>query len=105
MDEEYDVCFPFSLFYFLNLLQVIVLGTGLTECILSGLLSVEGKKVLHMDRNDYYGGDSASLNLTQVNSSRIPRSFVTTFPSSIVNSGQGKSPLLNSAVIATTTST
>lgn len=47
-------------------LQVIVLGTGLTECILSGLLSVEGKKVLHMDRNDYYGGDSASLNLTQV---------------------------------------
>ena len=48
------------------LAQVIVLGTGLTECILSGLLSVEGKKVLHMDRNDYYGGDSASLNLTQV---------------------------------------
>ena len=45
---------------------MIVLGTGLTECILSGLLSVEGKKVLHMDRNDYYGGDSASLNLTQV---------------------------------------
>ena len=48
--------------------QVIVLGTGLTECILSGLLSVEGKKVLHMDRNDYYGGDSASLNLEQVRS-------------------------------------
>ena len=41
-------------------------GTGLTECILSGLLSVDGQKVLHMDRNDYYGGDSASLNLTQV---------------------------------------
>ncbi|KAJ3349818.1 Rab GDP dissociation inhibitor alpha [Entophlyctis luteolus] len=50
-DEQYDV---------------IVLGTGLTECILSGLLSVEGKKVLHMDRNDYYGGASASLNLTQL---------------------------------------
>lgn len=46
--------------------DVIVLGTGLTECILSGVLSVEGKKVLHMDRNDYYGGDSASLNLTQL---------------------------------------
>lgn len=41
-------------------------GTGLTECILSGLLSVDGQKVLHMDRNDYYGGESASLNLTQV---------------------------------------
>ncbi|KAJ3320573.1 Rab GDP dissociation inhibitor alpha [Boothiomyces sp. JEL0866] len=51
MNEEYDV---------------IVLGTGLTECILSGLLSVEGKKVLHMDRNDYYGAESASLNLTQL---------------------------------------
>lgn len=35
MDEEYDV---------------IVLGTGFVECVLSGLLSVNGKKVLHMDR-------------------------------------------------------
>ena len=33
----------------------------LQECILSGLLSVAGKKVLHMDRNKYYGGESASL--------------------------------------------
>ena len=24
-------------------------------------MSVEGKKVLHMDKNDYYGGDSASI--------------------------------------------
>ena len=39
----------------------IVLGTGLTECILSGMLSVSGKKVLHMDRNKYYGGESASM--------------------------------------------
>jgi len=51
MDEEYDV---------------IILGTGLKECILSGVLSVEGKKVLHMDRNSYYGGESASLNLNQL---------------------------------------
>ena len=120
MDEKYDV---------------IVLGTGLTECIISGLLSVSGMKVrravptqytaarwpvcrtarapglaytlhlagalggrracgspcgaprtavvwrlhnasrvtaptprqvLHMDRNNYYGGESASLNLNQV---------------------------------------
>ncbi|ORX50863.1 rab GTPase activator [Hesseltinella vesiculosa] len=46
--------------------DVIVLGTGLTECILSGLLSTEGKKVLHMDRNDYYGGETASLHLSQM---------------------------------------
>ncbi|KAK9666628.1 hypothetical protein RND81_14G199300 [Saponaria officinalis] len=51
MDEEYDV---------------IVLGTGLKECILSGLLSVDRLKVLHMDRNDYYGGASTSLNLNQL---------------------------------------
>lgn len=43
-----------------------MLGTGLTECILSGLLSVAGKKVLHMDRNQYYGGESASLNLVRL---------------------------------------
>lgn len=46
MDEEYDC---------------IVLGTGLKECILSGMLSVSGKKVLHVDRNKYYGGESASI--------------------------------------------
>lgn len=46
MDAEYDA---------------IVLGTGLKECILSGMLSVSGKKVLHIDRNKYYGGESASI--------------------------------------------
>ncbi|KAL3321226.1 hypothetical protein Ciccas_000104 [Cichlidogyrus casuarinus] len=49
MDEKYDV---------------IILGTGLKkECILSGLLSMskDGYKVLHMDRNSYYGGESTSL--------------------------------------------
>jgi Rab GDP dissociation inhibitor len=43
--------------------DAIVLGTGLTECIISGLLSVAGKRVLHMDRNNYYGADTASLSL------------------------------------------
>ena len=51
MEEEYDA---------------VVCGTGLTECILSGLLSVAGLKVLHLDRNRYYGGESASLNLDQL---------------------------------------
>ncbi|KAJ9162294.1 Rab GDP dissociation inhibitor [Coniochaeta hoffmannii] len=43
--------------------DVVVLGTGLTECILSGVLSVKGKKVLHIDRNDHYGAEAASVNL------------------------------------------
>jgi Rab GDP dissociation inhibitor len=39
MDEEYDV---------------IVLGTGLKECILSGLLSVDGLKVHAIQVYYYY---------------------------------------------------
>lgn len=31
------------------------------ECILSGIMSVKGKKVLHMDRNNFYGAESASI--------------------------------------------
>ncbi|OHS92786.1 GDP dissociation inhibitor family protein [Tritrichomonas foetus] len=49
-DEKYDV---------------IACGTGFKECLLSGLLSVAGKKVLHVDRNDFYGAECASLNITQ----------------------------------------
>jgi Rab GDP dissociation inhibitor len=43
--------------------DAIVLGTGLTECIISGLLSVNGQRVLHLDRNNYYGAETASLSL------------------------------------------
>ena len=32
---------------------------------MSGLLSVDGKKILHMDRNDYYGAAGAGL-LTRI---------------------------------------
>jgi len=46
--------------------DAIVMGTGLKECVISGLLSVKGKKVLQLDRNGYYGGDGASLNLTNL---------------------------------------
>ena len=43
--------------------DAIIMGTGLTECIVSGLLSVKGKRVLQVDRNNYYGSDTASLTL------------------------------------------
>lgn len=46
--------------------DAIVLGTGLKECVISGLLSVKGKRVLQLDRNGYYGGDGASLNLSNL---------------------------------------
>ena len=51
MDDKYDV---------------IILGTGLTECVLSGLLATSGQKCLVLDRNEYYGGESASLSLEQL---------------------------------------
>lgn len=51
MNEDYDV---------------IICGTGLTECVLSGLLATHGYKVLHVDRNPFYGGEGASLNLEQL---------------------------------------
>lgn len=46
--------------------DAIIMGTGLTECIISGLLSVKGLKVLHVDRNNYYGADTASLSLSNL---------------------------------------
>ena len=47
--------------------DAIVLGTGLKECILAGLLAkFDNYKVLQIDRNGYYGAESASLNLTNL---------------------------------------
>lgn len=56
--------------------DIIVLGTGLKESILAGLLSKsqiidndekhEKYKIFQLDRNNYYGSDSASLNLTNL---------------------------------------
>lgn len=63
MEEQYDV---------------IILGTGIKECILSGLLSCDGKKVLHIDKNSYYGGETASLNLKELYSAYKPGAEVRT---------------------------
>ncbi|XP_068220721.1 rab proteins geranylgeranyltransferase component A 2 [Palaemon carinicauda] len=43
--------------------DVIVVGTGLVECIVAAASARIGKKVLHIDRNDYYGGQWASFTL------------------------------------------
>ena len=32
----------------------------------SSVLSVKGNKVLHIDRNDHYGGEAASINIETV---------------------------------------
>ena len=41
--------------------DVIVYGTGLTESIIAAALCRNGVSVLHLDSNQFYGGESASL--------------------------------------------
>ena len=48
--------------------DVIILGTGIVESILSAALSRSGKKVLHIDQNQFYGSYFANLNLRQFKS-------------------------------------
>ena len=52
--------------------DVVIMGTGVTESILSGLLSMDGKKVLHIDRNPFYGDSGASLNVTSLWNKFLP---------------------------------
>lgn len=50
-----------------NNYDYIILGTGIKECILAGLLTkFEDKKVIQIDRNPYYGGEAASVNLSNL---------------------------------------
>ncbi|XP_046665799.1 rab proteins geranylgeranyltransferase component A 1 isoform X2 [Homalodisca vitripennis] len=42
--------------------DVIVIGTGMTESILAAAASRIGKRVLHLDSNEYYGGMWAAFN-------------------------------------------
>jgi Rab GDP dissociation inhibitor len=46
--------------------DIIILGTGITECALAAIFATGGHKVLHADRNAWYGGDTAALNATQL---------------------------------------
>ena len=47
-------------------LDVLVLGTGVSESVLSAALARAGKQVLHVDENAYYGGTWASLTLSEL---------------------------------------
>lgn len=47
--------------------DVVILGTGLTNSLLAAILSTKKKmSVLHVDKNAYYGGEGASLQLTEL---------------------------------------
>lgn len=42
--------------------DVVIIGTGVTESIVSAAASRNGHTVLHLDPRDYYGSTSATLN-------------------------------------------
>lgn len=46
--------------------DVIVLGTGLVESMVACAAAKAGKKVLHMDNNDYYGADNATFSFNHL---------------------------------------
>ena len=46
--------------------DVLVLGTGVRESVLSAALSRAGKRVLHVDPHTYYGNEWASLTLSEL---------------------------------------
>ncbi|KAL8992250.1 MAG: hypothetical protein Q9188_007629 [Gyalolechia gomerana] len=46
--------------------DVLISGTGLPQSLLAQALSRSGKKVLHIDQNDYYGGAEAAFSLQEV---------------------------------------
>ncbi|KAJ9623169.1 Rab proteins geranylgeranyltransferase component A [Taxawa tesnikishii (nom. ined.)] len=45
--------------------DVLIAGTGIRQSLLALALSRSGKQVLHIDRNDYYGGSEAALSLQE----------------------------------------
>lgn len=46
--------------------DVVVIGTGIAESIAAAALAKAGKTVLHLDPNEYYGGEQASLTLDEL---------------------------------------
>ncbi|KAI8618047.1 GDP dissociation inhibitor, partial [Chytriomyces sp. MP71] len=43
--------------------DVLILGTGVTEAILAGALAKAGKRVVHVDSSDSYGGSGKALSV------------------------------------------
>ena len=46
--------------------DLVIEGTGLTQSILAAAASWAGKKVLHIDKNTFYGSHWAALSLNEI---------------------------------------
>ncbi|PGH34084.1 hypothetical protein GX50_03047 [[Emmonsia] crescens] len=67
--------------------DVLIAGTGLPQSILALALSRSGKKVLHVDKHDYYGGSEAAFSL------REAEAWVTT-----INEAPGSTPFESASI-------
>ncbi|KAL5037684.1 hypothetical protein BDV3_007220 [Batrachochytrium dendrobatidis] len=56
--------------------DVIIVGTGLSECILAGALAKAGQKVLHLDTAEYYGAEYAAFNFTEFIEKQVDFSWI-----------------------------
>jgi len=59
-----------------NTYDILIEGTGLAQSILAAAASRLSKKVIHIDRNSFYGGSWAALSIDQLDE------FVKTYASS-----------------------
>jgi hypothetical protein len=84
--------------------EVVVVGTGLVECIVAGAAARVSKKVVHLDPNDFYGEDWASFQLQDlvkyVRSSRSAAAEEAEQPVAAVDIGDASAlqPLVSQAV-------
>ncbi|TIB72191.1 FAD/NAD(P)-binding domain-containing protein [Wallemia mellicola] len=80
-----------------NKFDFLIVGTGYSESILSSALSSAGYKCLHIDKNDYYGDNWATLPITELDSSTIkinnlknPNKFLISRHPSVILTERGK---------------
>ena len=59
-----------------NTYDILIEGTGLAQSILAAAISRISKKVIHIDKNTFYGGSWAALSIDQLDE------FITTYASS-----------------------
>ncbi|KAL4940255.1 hypothetical protein BDV06DRAFT_230459 [Aspergillus oleicola] len=79
--------------------DVTISGTGIAQSLLALALSRSGKKVLHVDKNPYYGGPDAALSLQEaeewvleLETAHLPFEDAAIQSSSSSESGPGLSP-------------
>jgi Rab proteins geranylgeranyltransferase component A len=63
-----------------NEYDLVIEGTGLTESILAAAASWSGRKVLHVDKNTFYGSHWAALSLDQLDAWVLDNNANTSIP-------------------------